>query len=125
MSVRREILARKYENRPALEQERKARREGRVLLDKGITEEQHISLANRNRWPEGSVWLWAREEVWSPMGAAKEKNNGPAMSMDKERNIDRPPSVPRHDSQGDVEGDMYEPQYAHERYSDHQVEGWR
>lgn len=101
-----------------------ARRERRQLLFKDMTFEQAQAAAKEKRVPAGSVWHWSTGNMYGPMGSM-EKNNGTTMSMDKERNIDRPPSVSRHDSQGDVEGDMYEPQYAHERYSDHQVEGWR
>lgn len=105
-------------------QKESARRERRQLLFKDMTFEQAQAAAKEKRVPAGSVWHWSTGNMYGPIGSM-EKNNGPAMSMDKERNIDRPPSVPRHDSQGDVEGDGYQPQYAHQRYSDHQVEGWR
>lgn len=63
------LRTRPYENKHAISQREKAKREGRKLIDTDITHEMIRAPANQGRWKPGSVWLWATEEVWGPPNA--------------------------------------------------------
>lgn len=66
MTLAHSLRTRSYENKHAISQREKAKREGRKLIDTDITHEMIRAPQNQGRWPAGSVWLWALEEVWSP-----------------------------------------------------------
>lgn len=66
MTLVQSLRSRPYENKHAIRQRDKAIREGRTLIDTGITMEMTRAAQNQGRWPAGSVWLWSTEEVWSP-----------------------------------------------------------
>ena len=53
----------------------KASREHRLLLQKDVTFEQFQTNAKAKRYPTGSTYAWAREEVWGPINSAKETSN--------------------------------------------------
>lgn len=53
----------------------KASREHRLLLQKDVTFEQFQTNAKAKRYPTGSTYAWAREEVWGPINSAKEQSN--------------------------------------------------
>jgi hypothetical protein len=65
MTLANSLRTRSYDNKHAIRQRDKARREGRTLLEVNVTYEAHRAVSNQGRWPEGSVFLWACEEVWS------------------------------------------------------------
>ena len=70
MTTVRDIRTRHFESPHAIEQRRKAQKERRELLDEGISQEAHVSLGNRGKWPAGSVWYWALSAVYGPVGSA-------------------------------------------------------
>ena len=72
MTTTQDIKRRSFESPHASEQKRKAMKERRALLDEGISQEAHVSLANRGRWPAGSKWFWALSAVYGPPGSVGE-----------------------------------------------------
>lgn len=41
-------------------------REGRELIADNISHEAHLSLANKGKWPQGSVWSYLLNAVYGP-----------------------------------------------------------
>ena len=66
MSLVQSLRSKPYENKHAIRQRDKAIREGRTLLEDNITMEMSRAASNQGRWPPGSVFLWALEQMWSP-----------------------------------------------------------
>ena len=56
----------------------KARRERRELIAEHITFEQFQTNAKAKRYPTGSTFAWARDEVWGPVDSAKKDKNNAA-----------------------------------------------
>lgn len=52
---------------------RKADKERRRLLEEGVTHEAHLSLSNKGKWPTGSIYLYAAQCVYGPIGSADKK----------------------------------------------------
>ena len=53
----------------------KARREHRRIEQENVTFEQAQTNAKQNMYPVGSVYAWAAQIMFGPIGSAKEKNN--------------------------------------------------
>lgn len=50
-----------------------AERERRTLLEENVTFEAHKALQNKGRWPKGSIYLYAAECVYGPIGSAEKR----------------------------------------------------
>jgi len=50
-------------------------REKRGLIASGVDRDRWLARGKAKEFPPGSTHAWARDEVWGPIGSAKEKTN--------------------------------------------------